>query len=224
MRSPPDDRQVGQALADQLKALRDRFPRSAMSPELSYGRHRGPHRARSRQAAVLIAMYRDAENRWMIPLTQRPSSLKHHGGQISLPGGQIEPNETSLQAALREFQEELGQQPQGVKHCGQLPRVYVYASDNQVQPIVALIDRPDQPWHPDPAEVSQVIEFPVSELTNPSLRWRRTNQKEVRKADRVVGQFKFHAPAMVYQEHHVWGATAVILDQFAAVLREIGVS
>ena len=219
-----DDRRVREELVDRLKCSRKSLFRSVMSPALSYGRHRGPFPARSRHAAVLLAMYRDANDQWTIPLTRRPEGLKHHGGQICLPGGRIEPKESALQAALREFHEELGLQPQGVTHCGELPTVYVYNSDNRVHPVVVLIDRPGRPWCPDPGEVSQVIELPVSAFIDPAIGSYTTTRKFVRKAGRIVGDFEFRTPAFRHRDHHVWGATAVILDQFAAVLRRTGVS
>ncbi|MEE2938046.1 MAG: NUDIX domain-containing protein, partial [Planctomycetota bacterium] len=66
----------------------------------------------------------------MIPLTLRPKSLQHHAGQVCLPGGRLEGDENPSQAALREFEEELGVRPQVTCHCGELSALYVYASNN----------------------------------------------------------------------------------------------
>ena len=60
-----------------------------MSPQLSYGRHAGPAPCTARAAAVLLMLFR-RRGRWHLPLTERPKTLPHHGGQISLPGGAIE--------------------------------------------------------------------------------------------------------------------------------------
>ena len=77
------------------------------APELSYGRHFGPAPSTARPAAVIALLVRRA-GRWHIPLTVRQAALGRHGGQISLPGGAVEPGESTAQAAERELAEELG--------------------------------------------------------------------------------------------------------------------
>ncbi|NND99114.1 MAG: NUDIX domain-containing protein, partial [Pirellulaceae bacterium] len=109
------------------------MPKSLVAPTLAYGRHRGPSRDQSRVAAVVIAMYQQ-EGQWMIPLTLRPATLQHHADQICLPGGRLERGETPTEAALREYQEELGVNPLIQIHCGELSTQYVFGSDNQVHP------------------------------------------------------------------------------------------
>src|SRR5207249_4819317 len=81
--------------------------RTRMSPELSYGRHSGPAPHTARSAAVVLLLFRRA-GRWHLPLTERPVTLAHHAGQISLPGGAVDLGESSIDAALRELNEELG--------------------------------------------------------------------------------------------------------------------
>src|ERR1700754_2209021 len=61
-----------------------------VSPELSYGRHNGPAPHTARKAAVMLVLFR-RDGRWHLPLTERPLTLAHHAGQISLPGGAIDP-------------------------------------------------------------------------------------------------------------------------------------
>ena len=73
-------------------------------PELSFGRHLGPAPSDAKPAAVLILLYPNG-GRWHVPLTLRSAHLPDHAGQVSLPGGLIEPGEDSRQAALREFTE-----------------------------------------------------------------------------------------------------------------------
>ena len=140
--------------------------RAPLSPRLAYGRHRGPARLGSRRAAVLIALYSNAQTGQLcLTLTRRPMSLSHHGGQICLPGGRIESGESALDAALREYREELGVPLRGVRPLGSLAPIYVFASDNWVQTLVAAADSPDQPWRPDPSEVDQVIEMPIRAIS-----------------------------------------------------------
>src|SRR6478752_2070003 len=67
--------------------------RRTMSPELGYGRHAGPAPHTSRNAAVMLLLFRRNET-WNLPLTERPTTLARHAGQISLPGGAVEEGET----------------------------------------------------------------------------------------------------------------------------------
>ena len=152
-------------------------------------------------------------------MTLRPSSLQHHGGQICLPGGQVEQGESILQAALREFEEELGVRPE-VTYCGgELSTQYVYASDNLVHPMVVLIRAPSQPWKPDPIEVEKVIPLRLSVLLNDSSRTRLVKQRSVRFSGHEVGKLTFRAPAIQHEDHVIWGATALVLDQLARILQ-----
>ncbi|TWT92600.1 NUDIX hydrolase [Neorhodopirellula pilleata] len=214
-----------------------------MAPELAYGRHRGPARIRSRQAAVAVVLTPDKAGDWIIPLTRRPTALRHHGGQICFPGGRIEAGETPQQAALREFEEELGVRPDIVAYCGQLPSQYVYASDNQVTPVIFVARQQGRTWSPDPSEVDEVLELPLSAIMR-DRNIRRINQcRSIRKAKSMnspasscgrddgsagkithfdaanVASLDFKAPAFMYQDWQIWGATAVILDQLAQCLR-----
>ena len=223
------------------------LPRPRLVPELSYGRHRGPARPQSRIAAVAVTLYCCPTQGWVIPLTLRPQCLQHHAGQICFPGGRVEAGETIPEAAFREFREELGVDAKVTTFCGQLSPQYVYASDNLVHPVVAIIEHPG-PWNPDPVEVAQVITLPLARLTqiansgDPSNT--RLRHEVVTEQDPVsdlncqhrplikhrgvvaetgeVDQLRFRVPAVTHQGHQIWGATALILDQLAQVLHEVG--
>src|SRR5262245_26111075 len=92
------------------QGLPGRAAQRAMAHGLAYGRHHGPVPDDARQAAVLLALHQ-APAGWSIPAILRPLAMKAHAGQVSLPGGLIEAEETAAQAALREFEEELGTPP-----------------------------------------------------------------------------------------------------------------
>jgi 8-oxo-dGTP pyrophosphatase MutT (NUDIX family) len=179
------------------------------APELSYGRHFGPAPAAARPAAVLALLYRRC-GRWYIPLTARPAELVRHGGQISLPGGTVEPGESTEQAALRELGEELGVSD-SVEIVGRLNSSYVFASDYAVTPWVAWTNE-SPTWRPQTSEVSQVIELPVATL----LAEGSISETMIQR-----GPVVFRAPSIQYGEHVIWGATSVILGQLAAVLRRV---
>jgi 8-oxo-dGTP pyrophosphatase MutT (NUDIX family) len=193
-----------------------------MTPELAYGRHRGPSKRNSRQAAVAVALFYDPDHGFLLPLTRRPNTLRHHGGQICFPGGRIELGETPVQAALREFEEELGLSPDLLKICGQLPKQYVYASDNEVTPVVCMLRKPESDWIPDPGEVDEVIHLPLAAILEDADVMTIWQQRAVRSAiqpQRELAQVRFQVPAFTFRDQRIWGATAVILDQLAQCLR-----
>ncbi len=219
------------------------LPRPRLVPELAYGRHRGPALPQSRIAAVAVTLYHCSTQGWVIPLTLRPLNLQHHAGQICLPGGRVEAGETIFEAAFREFREELGVDAKVITFCGQLSPQYVYASDNLVHPVVALIEHPGG-WNPDPVEVAEVITLPLSRLETMVSEFFSLNtqggfsgkvsksldakysgsqvikQHGVMSKTGEVDQLRFRAPALNHQDHQIWGATALILDQLARVLHD----
>lgn len=223
-------------------------PRSDLTPRLSYGRHRGPGRVRSRRAAVAIVVYpHQATGEMCLTLTRRPAALSHHGGQVCLPGGRIEPGESPLQAALREYHEELGVAADVIDEVGRLAPIYVFASDNLVETLIVTARTPAMHWRPDPVEVDEVIEMPIKSLLQlasacgpsgvPPQTCRgeadRTSDLQLvsRKTDRIgkkreTGEvfrygFGYQAIRFVDFDGHpceVWGATAMLLDEFAGVI------
>ncbi len=194
--------------------------RSALSPDLAYGRHRGPVGNHARLAAVAVAIYQDDQGQWTIPLTLRPATLTHHGGQVSLPGGRVEQGEEIHEAAVREFEEELGVRAEIQCDCGELSTQYVYASDNLVHPVVFTIARPTIPWRPDPTEVAEVISLPLSALTDPSRRFVVNRSRPLRRDGQEVGNLSYRAAAIRHRQHEIWGATALILDELAQILQQ----
>ena len=188
-------------------AARRPQPPTRMSPELAYGRHAGPAPRTARAAAVLLLLFRRA-GRWHLPLTERPDTLPHHGGQISLPGGAIEPGEASSEAAIRELNEELGFAAP-IELLGRLTDCYVFASDFLVTPwVAAAVSEPD--WRPHASEVQDVVELPLETLFDEQAIGRLTIER---------GPLVFHAPCVRVGKARVWGATCIILHELADVLR-----
>ncbi|HEY6563942.1 MAG TPA: NUDIX domain-containing protein, partial [Pirellulaceae bacterium] len=113
--------------------LPGRWARERFAPALSHGRHFGPSLATTRSAAVMILLCRRGDA-WSLPLTKRPEGLRHHGGQISLPGGAAEAGESAEQTSRRELAEELGIDLALVHDVGRLSTSYLFISDFQVSP------------------------------------------------------------------------------------------
>ena len=160
-----------------------------------------------RQAAVLLPV------RWRprglsIVLTKRPYFLRHHPGQISLPGGGAEAEDRSAwETATREAKEEIGLLPglgQPIGELSPLPTVSGY----QVTPLVGWIEAPFRP-EPNQQEVAAVFELPLPYLLNPDYLTRFRLQRHGLSVD---------LPAIAYREHFIWGATAHILCEFRARL------
>lgn len=187
----------------------DRRDGREFAPELSYGRHCGPAPHTARAAAVVVLLiYRDG--RWRIPLTVRHAALGKHGGQISLPGGEVDPGESVADAARRELAEELGVAKK-VELLGQFGECYVYVSDFRVTPCLAVM-RDEPTWQPHDREVERVVEMPLDALLDRSCRGTMTIER---------GPLVFVAPCFQLGDDCVWGATSTILGDFAGILQRI---
>ena len=163
-----------------------------------------------RHGAVLV-LFHPSPADWNLTLTVRTSHLSAHAGQVSFPGGRVEPGETPEQAALREYQEELGS-PGTCELAGRLPDVNVYASNFLVTPVVALTT--GKPfYHPNPDEVAEVMELEMSQLADRS----RRGEHEI-----VRGPLRFQTPHLNVAGRKVWGATWIILGELLERLEALG--
>ena len=159
-------------------------------------------------AAVLILIY-PKNGTPHIVFIRRPSHSVHHKDQIAFPGGQIEGAETPVEAALREAKEEVGVHPDLVVVAGSLTPLYIPPSGYCVAPVVGLAaDIPA--FVPFPEEVSEILEVPLAHLLDPA-----TVQRETWRLERGDVAVPFYA----FGEHKIWGATAMILSEFLAVIR-----
>ncbi|GIW90300.1 MAG: hypothetical protein KatS3mg109_0732 [Pirellulaceae bacterium] len=181
-------------------------------PELAYGRHWGPPPPTARRSAVMILLYRKQDT-WHTVLTVRPEHLASHGGQVCFPGGRLEPGESPEEAALREWQEELGAGLGTPQYVGMLPELYVFNSDYRIMPCIYLADVVPR-CLPNPAEVSQILEVPVAALADPARRGRHWVQR---------GRLGFQAPHIHWQGYYIWGVTAILCELLAdRVQRALG--
>ena len=142
--------------------------------------------------------------------TRRTGHLLHHPGQISFPGGHIDPgDETPEETALRETEEETGLDPRHVEIIGHLNQ-YVTRTGFLITPVVALVEPPFE-LNPDPDEVEEVFEVPLAFLLDPANHQRHSREFEGRSRE-------FYA--MPYEGYFIWGATAGMLIDLYEVLRE----
>jgi len=198
----PDD-----FLARAREKLRQGWPEEAFDPLTRP--HDGDHKlneplpgeaallpASARPAAVLapVVVHDDGVS---LLLTQRAGSLRDHSGQIAFPGGKIEPGESPLNAALREMEEEIGLPRGRIEILGCLDP-YQTSTGFRVFPVVGLA-RPPLELIPNPQEVEDVFETPLSFLMNAA-----NHQRHFRQWQGQRRQFY----AMPYQNRYIWGATA----------------
>ncbi len=157
-----------------------------------------------RRAAVLLVLY-DRGGEAHLLLTKRSESVPSHPGQISLPGGVVEPDDPSPRdAALRETEEEVGIPAAALRLVGELDDVSTMVSGFIVRPFVAVADGPLAPV-PSDAEVARILEVPVA---------------DVLRADAALPA----EPAPLALRYplageDVWGATARILRIFSRAAR-----
>lgn len=168
------------------------------------------HKDPPRPGGVVILLYEE-EGIVKFPLIKRPEYLGAHGGQVSLPGGKSEPGEDAVQTALRECEEEIGVDRGQVRVLGRLSDFFVMPSNYIVTPIVASVI-PKPLFRPDPYEVSRIFEARLTELSLEGA----IKQKEILAA----GKYRMMAPHFEIENEVVWGATAMILNEFRTLLSE----
>ena len=153
-------------------------------------------------AAVLVPVV-ERENELTVLLTQRASQLKNHAGQISFPGGRIEPQDAGPSAAaLREAHEEIGLEARFVSVVGYLAD-HILLSGFRVTPVVAFV-QPGFELLLDAQEVSDTFEVPLSYVFEPA------NQRSQRRSfGTSPGEVRVWE--IQYQGHNIWGATAGML-------------
>jgi 8-oxo-dGTP pyrophosphatase MutT (NUDIX family) len=161
------------------------------------------------RAAVMVPIVERPEGLTVL-MTRRASHLKHHPGQISFPGGRIEPDDVGpWEAALRETREEIGLEPDFVSLAGYLHDHFVLTG-YLITPAVAMV-RPGFDLRLDRTEVDEVFEVPLGFVLDPS--------NHVPATRTYAGQ-TFTTWDIPYGGHHIWGATAAMLLSLHQALGE----
>ena len=149
-------------------------------------------------AAVLVAVV--DRSRPTVILTLRPETMRKHPGQVSFPGGRIDPGDSGpVAAALREAQEEIGLRPEQVEVIGTAD-LYRTVTGFEVTPVVGVIP-PDLPLAPHPGEVAALFEVPLDHL-DPKHQVQR--QAEWRGSLRTYYE-------IAWEDRRIWGATAAMI-------------
>ncbi len=191
------------SLADVRSALAVLGPPHASERELIDG----PARP-GRPSAVLAPLYEDGGLAHVV-LTRRTWGLRTHQGEVSFPGGRIEPGETPHDAARREAEEEIALDPAAVEIVGELDHLATVSSGSFIVPIVGVL--PGRPvTRPNPVEVDAVLHVALAELLDPA--WFR-EEIWTFPGGRVQPITFFELVGDT-----VWGATASLLRQLLGIV------
>jgi 8-oxo-dGTP pyrophosphatase MutT (NUDIX family) len=160
-----------------------------------------------KKAGVLLLLSVQ-DDRVTLLLTRRTEKVLHHRGQISLPGGEQHPGESLEATALRETVEELGLDLTAVRVLGRLTPLYIPPSNFCIYPTVAVLPGP-LAIRLQPEEVEEVLEVPIDRLADPA---------SVRRETWHYGGLDHEVPFYEFEGHKIWGATAMVLAEFLALL------
>jgi 8-oxo-dGTP pyrophosphatase MutT (NUDIX family) len=178
-------------------------PYMPLSPKLD-----PPPLFKPKEGAVLALFY-PVDNVPHLLLMERPSYQGAHSGQISFPGGKVETSETHLDAAIREAWEETGVVQDEVRILGELSKVYVWASNFNIQPFVGYTaHRPE--FMPDQREVAAILETPVDIFFREGI----IKEKPLLGAMGI----ELMAPYFDVFDKTLWGATAMIISEMMHVI------
>lgn len=183
--------------------------RMAPAPRVGWDPLKFPEGARNGAALLLVYPHDETLH---LALTVRGSGLRNHTGQVSLPGGGVDDGETIEAAAVREAAEEIGVDPSAVELLGRLTPLHIPVSGFLLHPVVGFTSmRPAfqrAEW-----EVARIIEAPVAVLSDPAVLKREIRTRIVK------GQsIDVDVPYFDIDGEKVWGATAMVLAEFCAIL------
>ncbi len=167
--------------------------------------------SKAKKAATNLILYFEQE--WKFILIQRASHpLDKHKGQISFPGGSIDGNESSEQAAIRETQEEIGVQKEEMEIIGKLSDLFIPVSNFIVAPYVSLGNIDFDSLIKEEAEVAEILSISLSDFLNDA----HIKRKEMKMANGFILK---DIPVYEINGHDIWGATAMMLSEFREIVK-----
>lgn len=162
-------------------------------------------------SSVLLLLYPEGDQIF-ICLIKRPSTMKHHPGQISFPGGKVEKEDSSIEmTAIREAQEEVGIDPSYIRIIGKLSELYVEVSKFLIHPFLAWADHKPN-FLVNKAEVEELILFPLSDFVA---------NETIMETDLETITGRLRIRYYPFNSQIIWGATAMILSELIEILKKI---
>ena len=161
-------------------------------------------------ASILLLLY-PLGGKWFFFLTKRSQDLEHHKGQISFPGGVVEKNESKMNAAIRETNEEIGVDKDVIKVIGSLTPFYVPVSNFHISPYVGWTEEKPHTKVQD-AEVNRVFSVSINDLVL---------ERNLKTKEDFFSNKSVKVPYFDLNGETVWGATSMILSEFKFILRNM---
>jgi len=161
-------------------------------------------------ASILLLLY-PLEGEWFFFLTKRSQDVEHHKGQISFPGGVVEKNESKMNAAIRETNEEIGVDKDVIKIIGNLTPLYIPVSNFHILPYVGWTEEKPHTKVQD-AEVKRVFSVSINDLIL---------ERNLKTKKDFFSNKSVKVPYFDLNGETVWGATSMILSEFKFILRNM---
>ena len=167
-----------------------------------------------KEAGVLITLFEKSPGDFHVIMIRRGSGGENdkHAGQIAFPGGKIEPGDRDLMyTAMREANEEIALDLTAIDILGSLSPLYITVSKYLVHPFVAYSWKPPVLIRQE-REIEEILELPLNEF-------RSTTVKQVTQIQLSTGITLNHVPCFFVNGHVIWGATAMIMNEFLEILK-----
>jgi len=163
-----------------------------------------------RASAVLLLLY-EQQGREYVLFQERTQEVLHHKGEISLPGGRRDPEDSTLEhTALRETDEEIGVTRDHIELFGALDEVATRSSNYVISPFVGAITRSGEyPFRMAQSEVKELVVVPLDYLTDAA----HAEWQVIEDGEEAIAEREFH-----FEGHRIWGATARIVGQYLDLL------